>query len=70
MRPGKGKHTIVLSFATAEALVHFASVALDPALVVYAADVLDREFSGNPGRNSWVVRRKGDKPDDMALDLD
>lgn len=70
MKARKGEHVIVLKLASPEALVNFARLALDPGLVVYAADALDPEFSGNPGRNSWVVRQAGHKPADMALDLD
>jgi len=69
MRAGKGEHTIVLRFANAEALEHFVEVGLDPALVVYQADALDKEFSGNPGRNSWVIRNEGAKPESMRLEL-
>lgn len=69
-RAGKGSHTVTIRFVDGDALRHFVRTALDPALVVYEADGLDPEFSGNPGRNSWVVRRAGHKPADMALNLD
>lgn len=69
-RAGKGPHTLTIRFVDGDALRHFVRTAIDPALVVYEADALDPEFAGNPGRNSWVLRDAGRKPDDMALALD
>ncbi len=68
-RAGKARpQTLTIVFTSIEALKEFAETAIDPSFRVYAADALDSEFSGNPGKNSWVLRTENtSKPDSMAL---
>jgi hypothetical protein len=68
-RAGKTRpQTLTIVFTSIEALREFAETALDPSFRVYAADALDSEFSGNPGKDSWVLRTANtSKPDHMAL---
>jgi hypothetical protein len=63
----KTKHTLTLSFPTRQALAEFVRDHLEHGIAVYEADTLDPEYSGNPGTNSYVLRREGAKPEDMRV---
>lgn len=63
----KQKHTLVINFPTRQAVAEFVRDHLEAGLAIYEADALDPEFAGNPGANSYVVRRVGAKPEDMRV---
>jgi hypothetical protein len=63
----KTKHTLTISFPSRQALAEFVRNVVDDGVAVYEADTLDPEYSGNPGTNSYVLRREGAKPEDMRV---
>ena len=63
----KQTHTLTIQFPTRQALAEFVRDHLEVGLAVYEADSLDPEYAGNPGANSYVLRRAGHKPEDMRV---
>lgn len=59
------KHNLVLTFKSIADLATYADAALPIDATVYKADGLDFPHGG--GRNTWVVRREGDRPEEFAL---
>lgn len=59
--------SLVVNFASREEVEDFARLFLSSDLAIYEADVLDPEYKNTTCANSFVVRRKGHKPEDMRV---
>lgn len=59
--------TLLVSFATLEDVVNFASALQPVGVSIYWADALDPEYGGHAPKNSLVLRRDNHKPDDMRV---
>lgn len=59
--------SLVVNFASREEVEDFARLFLSSDLALYEADALDPEYKSGTCTNSFVVRRKGHKPDDMRV---
>jgi hypothetical protein len=59
--------SLVVNFASRDEVENFAKMFLSSDVSLYEADALDPEYSGRPCANSFVLRRKGHKPDSMEV---
>ena len=59
--------SLVVNFASRDELENFAKMFLSSDVSLYEADVLDPEYKGRSCANSFVLRRKGHKPDSMKV---
>lgn len=61
-------HKITIAFDDKADMLAFADEVFPDGLAVYHADGMDREFTGSIPKNSYVVRRRGAKPDPFLAD--
>jgi hypothetical protein len=59
--------SLVVNFASRDEVENFAKMFLSSDVSLYEADVLDPEYKGRSCANSFVLRRKGHKPDSMEV---
>jgi hypothetical protein len=60
----KDHYVLALSFTTKEDMLEYARLSFGEDVVVYRADGLDREYGKHAPANSFVVRRRGERPKD------
>lgn len=64
----KQKFTIVVAFDTKEDMLAWVDGTFEDNVAAYHGDSSDREFSGSVPGNTFVLRHRGQKPDEFLAE--
>lgn len=61
-------HKLIICFESKEQMLGFVKQALPEDATAYHGDAMDTEFNGVVPANSYVLRHRGDKPDEFLAE--